>query len=360
MIIPANEDLDPGSKIPIRNVWHMLVYAWDLTKYRDLGHFATESSPNLLGLLAKVLVESTEMLLKQQMKREYRKTIAPVNGIRGRIRFADSIRYIVSKQNKTICEFNELNIDTQNNRILRSTLNRLAKEDRLWRKSWFGRENLRTKIRFLVRAMEGVEIVPLSSALFGATSITRYNSSYRLSLQICALIYRLRMPQEDSGDATLMELIRDEQGLPKLFEQFVRNFYKYKIGDEYDVFSERLSWPQTESDLVPQMITDISIKSKWDPKNILIIDTKFHQSTLAGRFMTQRVKSDNLYQIYAYLRTQEHQGPEYKESKGVLLYPTVAYEVDEFMHMQGHEIRVVTLNLTDPWEQIESRLLELI
>ena len=221
-------------------------------------------------------------------------------------------------------------------------------------------ENLRTKIRFLVRQMEGVEVVQLSNALFWSTMITRYNRSYRLPLQICALIYQLRMPQEDSGDASLMELIRDEKGLPKLFEQFVRNFYRYRIGDEYDVSSERLNWPQTDSDLIPLMITDISIKSKRYPKKILIIDTKFHQSTLTGQFTTQRVKSENLYQIYAYLRTQEHKGPEYKEARGILLYPTAGYEVHESMHMQGHEIRVVTLNLSDTWEQIESRLLELI
>jgi 5-methylcytosine-specific restriction enzyme subunit McrC len=355
-----NEDLDPRSKIPIRNVWHMLLYAWEQAEYRDLGRFDTESSPNLLGLLAQVLIESTEMLLKQQMKREYRKNIASVNGIRGRIRFADSIRYIANKQNKTICEFNELNIDTQNNRIIRSTLNRLSKGDRLWSNRHLDEEKLRTKIRSLVRAMEGVEVVQLTNALFWSTPITRYNRSYRLPLQICSLIYQLRMPQEDSGDASLMELIRNEKGLPKLFEQFVRNFYRYRIGDEYEVSSEILTWPQTDSDLVPQMITDISIKSKRDPKKILIIDTKFHQSTLTEHFTTQRIKSDNLYQIYAYLRTQEHKGPAYKEAKGILLYPTVGYEVYECIHMQGHEIKVVTLNLSEPWEQIESRLLELI
>jgi len=338
----------------------MLLYAWDLPEYRDLGHFDTESSPNLLGLLAKVLVESTEMLLKQQMKREYRKNIELVNGIRGRICFSDSMRYIVTKQNKTVCEFNELSIDTHNNRIIRSTLNMLLKEDRLWSNSRKLSDDLRTDIRSIVKKMEGVEIVELSNALFRSSPITRHNQTYRLPLQICALIYQLRMPQEVFGDASLMKLIRDEKGLPKLFEQFVRNFYRYRIGNEYDVLSESLSWPQTESKLVPRMLTDISIKSKRNPKKIMIIDTKFHHSTLNKHYDAEHIKSENLYQIYAYLRTQEHRGSEYKEARGILLYPTISHEVNESMHIQGHEIKVVTLNLSESWEQIESRLIELI
>jgi hypothetical protein len=41
----------------------------------------------------------------------------------------------------------------------------------------------------------------------------------------------------------------------------------------------------------------------------------------------------------------------------MLIYPTTDLELDVPFHLQGHDVRIVTLNLTAPWVEIESRLL---
>ena len=64
--------------IPIRNVWHMLVYAWDMRRWGGVDKFESEMSPDLLGLLAQVLVESTRTLLRHQLGREYVKKTSEV------------------------------------------------------------------------------------------------------------------------------------------------------------------------------------------------------------------------------------------------------------------------------------------
>lgn len=340
----------------------MLVYAWDLVDSRDLGKFDTEASPNLLGLLAQVLVDSTQILLRRQLGREYKKTISKVNGVRGRIRFSDSLKYIGNKESKLVCEFNELNIDTDNNRIIRSTLNRLVQDRRVKSHNSERIKTLQHQMRTMVREMEGVALVQLSNAHFTSVQVRRDNQHYVLPLKICALIHQLRIPTETAGDAPLAELVRNKTGLPNLFEKFVRNFYRYHISEKYRVGSRNLDWPiVNENQLVPQMTTDISIDSLDYPWRRLIIDTKFYHNALRkGLYGGLRFIEQNLYQIYAYLRTQEEKGEAYRDARGMLLYPTTGYELDEKIQVQGHDIRIVTLNLAEPWEHIETRLLSFI
>lgn len=64
--------------------------------------------------------------------------------------------------------------------------------------------------------------------------------------------------------------------------------------------------------------------------------------------------------MYAYLRTQEELGDPYREARGILLYPTVDHDIDEQIDIQGHNIRLSTIDLTSEWEQIEDRLVSFV
>jgi hypothetical protein len=44
----------------------------------------------------------------------------------------------------------------------------------------------------------------------------------------------------------------------------------------------------------------------------------------------------------------------------MLLYPDVGLGVSERIEVQGHEIRIETIDLADEWQQIEANLLDLI
>jgi len=46
--------------------------------------------------------------------------------------------------------------------------------------------------------------------------------------------------------------------------------------------------------------------------------------------------------------------------EGMLLYPTVGTSLDLKYRLQGHSIRIATVDLNSDWKSIHNRLLELI
>ena len=182
-----------------------------------------------------------------------------------------------------------------------------------------------------------------------------------LPLAVCELIHRLEMPTEMSGDHALAALLRDEVTFHNLFERFVRNFFRIHL-KRYRVSREWLSWhDELGSEYVPKMETDTTIEEIYPPFRRTIIDTKYSLTTLATtRFGKETFKSENLYQIYAYLRTQEQQSPAHKDAEGILLYPTTMCDLESAMLVQGHKIRVATVDLSKSWQEIEARLLSLV
>jgi len=142
----------------------------------------------------------------------------------------------------------------------------------------------------------------------------------------------------------------------------VRNFYLHHIGHLFEVKNEGLKRPvQEENPLMPSMRTDISLIRRTPPRERFIIDTKYYREALvSNRGGALKFTSENLYQIYAYLRTQDWRGEGYLNARGRLLYPTVDQGFDEQVDIQGHNIRVSTIDLADTWEAIEARLLNYV
>jgi 5-methylcytosine-specific restriction enzyme subunit McrC len=105
------------------------------------------------------------------------------------------------------------------------------------------------------------------------------------------------------------------------------------------------------------MNTDIVLSS---PTRQIIIDTKYYHSTLAEHYEKQSLKSENLYQLFAYLRNAEARGPEFRHAEGILLYPTVGAELKARYRIQGHRVTAATVNLDQPWPKIASELKALV
>lgn len=347
-----------ANRIQIRNAWYLLLYAWDMAAWRDRWKGATEASPSLLGLLSRILAESTRDLLRHQLGRAYqpRKQIIP--GIRGRIDFGPSLKVRAFEEGKAHCTFAELSIDTLQNQILRSTLHHLASDPKLRHSEHPDQENqLRHELRSIVRALDGVSLREVTVADFSRLQLSRNDRIYLLPLSICALVRQLKMPTEEQGDHVVSALLRNEVLFHDLFERFVRNFCRIHART-YKVEREVLRWhDELGSALVPVMKTDMTLIGKQAPHRRLVIDTKYSATTLSA---TNKFKSENLYQIYAYLRTQEHLSEAHGNASGMLLYPTTSHHLVETMRVQGHRITVATVDLAEPWEQIESNLLALV
>lgn len=347
--------------IPVRNAWHMLLYAWDMVAWRGTHHAEAEGSPSLLGLLARVLAASTRKLLRRELARSFAEQGETVRGVRGRVDFARSLKRLEFEAGRAHCAFSSLDVDTLRNQILRTTLERLGSDPRVDHVDAKKAAELRHEIRDLVRAMDGVTPIQITKTAFSRLQLTRMDRSYALPLAICALLHRLEMPTECSGDHALTALARDQITFHSLFERFVRNFWRLHLS-LFDVKSEVLSWPDdVANEYAPSMRTDMTLVSRTAPHRRVIVDTKYTASVLcAGPHGALKFRSEHLYQLYAYLRTQEDKGEPHRQAEGILLYPTARHHLDETMVVQGHRLRVATVDLAQSWEQVEERLVALV
>ena len=76
----AKRALSREKVIPVRNAWHMLLYAWDLLAWRGRWDAAAEQSPGMLGLLARVW-STTRPLLRRELARSFVEQRETVSGV---------------------------------------------------------------------------------------------------------------------------------------------------------------------------------------------------------------------------------------------------------------------------------------
>jgi 5-methylcytosine-specific restriction enzyme subunit McrC len=78
--------------IPIRNVYYLLLYAWDQFTPKNQAEVGVESSFDLPNLLGRVLAEGTRRLLRRGSDRGYIGCVDELTGPRGRFLLAEAIK----------------------------------------------------------------------------------------------------------------------------------------------------------------------------------------------------------------------------------------------------------------------------
>lgn len=93
----------------------------------------------------------------------------------------------------------------------------------------------------------------------------------------------------------------------------------------------------------------------------IVIDTKFTSILTGGWYRRESLKSGHLYQLYAYLRSQERADDlASQQCEGILLHPSIDVEIDEAMEVQGHRVRFATVDLAGQARRIGARLREVV
>ncbi|RYD39833.1 MAG: hypothetical protein EOP83_36170 [Verrucomicrobiaceae bacterium] len=91
----------------------------------------------------------------------------------------------------------------------------------------------------------------------------------------------------------------------------------------------------------------------------IILDCKFYREAMSGWYGSEKIHAGNLCQIYSYLRNAEHKEG-WTSSEGILLYPAVRKSFDHSFRIEGHSVKVASVDLDQPWDVIHRRLLEVI
>jgi 5-methylcytosine-specific restriction enzyme subunit McrC len=341
-------------QIPIENIYYLLCYAWNKLDEKDQVKVAVDNRTDLLGLFARVLINGTRMLLKRGIDRYYLQETAELAGVKGKLELSATLKQGLHLKQKTICTIDEFSVNILSNRILFTTLMRMIKTTELER-------SLVNDLKSLVWMLPGIEPTPLSPSIFSQVRMHRNNSFYGFLLHICRIIYDNTLPTEKPGEWRFIDFTRDERQMNRLFESFLLNFYR-KSFPAWSIRSEQLNWQLDATDpdhldFLPRMLTDISITA---PSGKTIIDAKYYSNALTARYENEKLKSENLYQLFSYLMNQRSTDPNTYLTKGILIYPTTNEELDLSYMYDGHSIQVKTVNLNTHWTNIEKRLKEIL
>ena len=338
--------------IPVENIYYLLAYAWDRLDEADAAAVSGLSAHHLVELFARVLRSGVSHLLLRGLDRAYVAETAELAGIRGRIEIAESTRRLAFERGRAVCTFDELSIDTPANRIIKTTLRRLAAEASL------GPEDAES-LRDLYRRMPGVESIALRDSSFRRVNVSINRSHYGFLLDVCELVHHNLLTDEKTGDLRFRDFTRDDAQMARLFETFLRRFYA-REQDAYGVSAPILTWDADGAPAalayLPQMRTDLVLRSTAD---VLVIDAKYYGKALSQRFEKETVRSDHLYQMASYLR---HIAPDMPRAavRGMLLYPRTVESLRLDFAVHGHPFRVATINLDQHWTKIHQDLLALL
>jgi 5-methylcytosine-specific restriction enzyme subunit McrC len=346
--------------IPIRNLWVLLVYAAGLAEFEGCLDLAIDDEAELPDVLARLLTVVVERRLRRSLTRNFEPKSAILSRVRGRIDWLKTVSERHLEQGRIGCRFEELTHDTTRNRLVRSALEamRFVVTDR----------EIARSCRDLARHLEtnGVAAQRPSRADLSRDQIAQHDADDRLMVSVARLALDRVLPGESEGVSKLDRLARDEVRLRKIFEDAVAGFYRHELHgrDGWRVHSQaKLKWLQSSAtlgiaDLLPTMAADVIVDH--GDRHRIVIDTKFTGIVTQGAYGNDRFKSAHIYQLYAYLRSQEGQSTLSNDASGILLHPSLDREVDENVIIQGHELRFATVDLSLPGDGIKQRLLQIV
>ena len=341
-------------KIPVRNIYYLLCYAWDHIGEAETVDVGSEKFGGLVDLFAKVLNEGVARLVSRGLDRDYLAVRADIRGLKGKLDIATTVKRNLLLNGKTHCTFDELSYDVPQNRILKATLHSLTLVTAL-----DPTERRRTKR--LYRKLDAISDVRLSSSLFRTVRIHRNNQFYSFLLHLCRIIHENLLVNEEEGTALFRDFREDEHQMGLVFQQFVRTFCERET--DYGVSAPKIDWfgaEGSDTDLrrLPGMQTDIVLRSF---ERTIIVDTKFYSSPLDTRFGVERAKSGHLYQIFAYVTNwAAAASADEVDPEGWLLYAAVDGDFDYRFELMGRRIRVCSIDLAQDWREIEKDLRELV
>lgn len=348
-------------RIPVRNLWLLMLYASDLFRTRGIGNVGLEDSPDdLPDLVAEILAHAVEVRQRRRLNLGYRSRDAVINRVRGRIDVLSTERHQLLNRGLVACRFDELTIDTPRNRFVRAALETIATIVR--------RKDVSHRCRLLASGMKamGVSGDAPTRAQMSTDRIGRNDADDGLMVAAARLAFDLALPTEAAGTNVLNLPEREATWVRRLFEKAVGGFYGVMLQPQgWRVrCGGSLHWQIDQKTsgidkILPTMRTDVVLDHAPSGRRI-VIDTKFTSIVTSGWYREETLRSGYVYQIYAYLRSQVGRGDPLADcASGLLLHPSVVDAVDETVVIQGHGVRFATVDLTAPASEIRSQLLRL-
>ena len=335
--------------IRVRNLFHMLAYAFSALTEQGYRAVAMEDFDNAVELCAAILERGVSLQLKRGLGQEYVSRSEARSSLRGKIDVTESVKSQAVWRRQLVCSYDEFSVDTTMNRVIKATVALFVRADI----SKARKKSLKKLMVFFADVRE----IDLHTVDWNMR-YDRNNRTYRMLMAVCWLVVKGLLQTQSDGATRMMDFF-DEQRMSRLYEKFILEYYRR----EHPRLRARASfveWALDDgmSEGLPAMRSDITLSARGC---VLIIDAKYYASTMQSNFDKRTVHSGNLYQIFAYVKNKQavlERAGESVEVSGMLLYAATDEEVqpDVTYRMSGNQIGVRTLDLDRPFEEIRAQL----
>lgn len=339
--------------ILIKNIYYMLTYAFQVLKQTNYDEIASEPFEQIQDLFAAILAKGISSQLKQGLYREYHtKTICqPV--MRGKLNLSETMQNQIRRKQSLCCESDELSENHILNQILKTTAHILIHDPLV---SVSRKMALKKNMLFFRQ----VDLIPPSSIPWGRLQFHQNNKNYQMLMNICYFVLNYLLQTTEKGTYQMMAF--SEESMAKLYEKFVLSYFKAHHS-YLQIASSQVKWNVSHAaetgmiQFLPTMQTDITLR---DRHRTLIIDTKYYAHTMQSRFDSHKIHSDNLYQIFTYVKNEDAQNT--GNVSGLLLYAKTeeAITPDCSFLIGGNRIEVKTLDLNTDFQEIMAQLDQIV
>ena len=334
--------------IPIKNIYYMLSYAFQILNEQGYKNLATEDFDNAGDLCAAILIRGIAYQLKRGLGREYISETDTISAIRGKIEITESIKNQSMIRSQMVCTYDEFSVDSPLNQIIKSTVMLLLKGDIS--------KSRKKELRKLMVYFDDVSVVDVRSINW-AINYNCNNQTYRLLITVCYLVVKGLLQSKSDGSVKMMDFL-DEQRMCHLYEKFILGYYKKHYSPRITASASQIEWALDDgiSTMLPTMQSDIMLTyKKGDVNKTLIIDAKYYAHTTQVQYDVHTLHSNNLYQVFTYVKNKASKGG---EVSGMLLYAKTDEEIypNNEYQMSGNKITVRTLDLNCDFESIAAQL----
>ena len=333
--------------IPIRNIYYMLSYAFQVLSEQGYKNIETEQIDNVAELCTAILSKGVSMQLKRGLGREYIEKTESLSSLRGRIEISESIKTRSLLKRQLVCSYDDFSENSYMNRIIKTTMELLLHADIA--------KARKKELRKLLVFFGDVDLLDLHSINW-KIQYNRNNQTYRMLISICYLVVKGLLQTNTDGSTRLMDFL-DEQRMCRLYEKFILEYYRKEF-PQLSASASQIPWVLDDGigEMLPVMQTDIMLSHGC---KVLIIDAKYYSHTTQAQYDVRTLHSGNLYQIFTYVKNKEAGlGGTPHEVSGMLLYARTdeAVQPSNTYKMSGNKISVRTLDLNCEFTEIAEQL----
>ena len=335
--------------IPIRNIYYMLAYAFQVLKEQGYKKIETEPFDNVADLCAAILSKGVSLELKRGLRREYIENTEPLSLLRGRVEISESIKTRSILKRQLVCSYDDFSENSYMNRIIKSTMVLLLRSNIA--------KARKKELRKVLLFFGNVDLLDVHTINWNL-QYNRNNQTCRMLVSICYLVIKGLLQTKSDGTTRLMDFL-DEKHMCRLYERFILEYYRKEF-PQLSASASYIPWVLDEGgvgEMLPAMKTDVMLTHR---SKVLIIDAKYYSHTTQTRYDVQTIHSGNLYQIFTYVKNAALADVSHEVS-GMLLYARTdeLIQPNKTYPMSGNKISVRTLDLDCDFADVAKQLNEI-